>query len=297
MPSIPPFYYRWEIVLGWKDAVMIPCTSSLMEKTWDQQPLQWRRYKYAAISVNMSIFSVVQSAHPLLFQNVYAVLDLYGKVTAVSIVSSTLVEDSESVKAPSLSADSYSEGEEDSTPVREVCLHILKLDWLYFNVKLYWCLFVFQLRVRMSLPWCPPSWLLWRIMEKISSCPIRTWLPPGCPATTRVFWSQLKLCRASSSSRCVFVWVYLEVRDTSLYDANSFLPQFQIDRLNPSWTSSLSLGVIGHSPDRLNFPSTACCLKRSVWLLQRDSVFHNSLKVMSLPLFGSFILLSLIFTS
>lgn len=66
-------------------------------------------------------FSVVQSAHPLLFQNVYAVLDLYGKVTAVSIVSSTLVEDSESVKAPSLSPDSCSEGEEDSTPVREVC--------------------------------------------------------------------------------------------------------------------------------------------------------------------------------
>ncbi len=113
-----------------------------MEKTWDQQPLQWRRYKYAAISVNMSNFSVVQSAHPLLFQNVYAVLDLYGKVTAVSIVSSTLVEDSESVKAPSLSADSCSEGEEDSTPVREVCHHILKLDWLYFNVKLYWYLFV-----------------------------------------------------------------------------------------------------------------------------------------------------------
>lgn len=55
--------------------------------------------------------------------------------------------------------------------------------------------------------------------------------------------------------------------------------QFQIDRLNPSWTSSLSLGVIGHSPDRLNFPSTACCLKRSAWLLQRDSIFHNSLKV------------------
>lgn len=59
----------------------------------------------------------------------------------------------------------------------------------------------------------------------------------------------------------------------------SLVHQFQIDRLNPSWTSSLSLGVIGHSPDRLNFPSTACGLKRSAWLLQRDSVFHNSLKV------------------
>lgn len=74
--------------------------------------------------------------------------------------------------------------------------------------------------------------------------------------------------------------------------ASPSLSQFQIDRLNPSWTSSLSLGVIGHSPDRLNFPSTACCLKRSVWLLQRDSVFHNSLKVIF-----SFILLSLILTS
>ncbi len=161
------------------------------------------------------------------------------------------------------------------------------------------CLFVCfsTLSVRMSLPWCPQSWLFWRIMEKISSCPIRTLLPPGCQATTRVFWSQLKLCRASSSSRCVFVWVYLEVRDTVCVMLIVVLPQFQIDRLNPSWTSSLSLGVIGHSPDRLNFPSTACCLKRSVWLLQRDSVFHNSLKVMSLPLFGSFILLSFIFTS
>lgn len=96
-----------------------------MEKIWDQQPLPWRRYQYLSISVSGEHdFSVVRSAHPRLyrmFQNVYAVLDLYGKVTAVSIVSSTLVEDSESVKAPSLSSDSCSEGEEDSTPVREVC--------------------------------------------------------------------------------------------------------------------------------------------------------------------------------
>lgn len=55
--------------------------------------------------------------------------------------------------------------------------------------------------------------------------------------------------------------------------------QFQIDSLNPQWTSSLSLGVIGSSPERLNFPATACSLKRATWLLQRDSVFHNSLKV------------------
>lgn len=53
-------------------------------------------------------------------QNVYGVLDLYGRITAASIVSSSLTEDVESVKAPSLSSDSCSEGEEDSTPVREV---------------------------------------------------------------------------------------------------------------------------------------------------------------------------------
>lgn len=53
-------------------------------------------------------------------QNVYAVFDLYGRITAVSIVSSSLVEDVESLKVPSLSSESCSEGEEDSTPVREV---------------------------------------------------------------------------------------------------------------------------------------------------------------------------------
>uniref|UniRef100_A0A7N6A0U2 Neuralized-like protein 4 n=1 Tax=Anabas testudineus TaxID=64144 RepID=A0A7N6A0U2_ANATE len=120
-------------------------------------------------------------------KNVYAVLDLYGRITAVSIVSSSLMEDMESVKAPSLSSESYSRGEVSS-----------------YNQGLL-----------------------------VTAQPL----------------------------------------------ARQQLFQFQIDRLNPSWTSSLSLGVIGHSPDRLNFPSTACCLKRSAWLLQRDSVFHNSLKI------------------
>lgn len=135
-----------------------------MEKTWDQQPLQWQRYQYLSLSVSVECdFSVVWSAHPCLhcvFQNVYAVLDLYGKVTAVSIVSSTLVEDSESVKAPSLSSDSCSEGEEDSTPVREVC-HLkasyLKLYLLYFNLILKSFFSLLQFSVRMSLHWLPRS--------------------------------------------------------------------------------------------------------------------------------------------
>uniref|UniRef100_A0A673FK32 Neuralized-like protein 4 n=1 Tax=Sinocyclocheilus rhinocerous TaxID=307959 RepID=A0A673FK32_9TELE len=155
-------------------------------------------------------------------KNVYAVLDLYGKVTAVSIVSSTLVEDSESVKAPSLSPDSCSEGEEDSTPGREVC----HLRGSYFE---------------------------------------------NHGKNIQLSNQNLTAARVSSYNQGLLVTAQALPRQQ--------LFQFQIDRLNPSWTSSLSLGVIGHSPDRLNFPSTACCLKRSVWLLQRDSVFHNSLKI------------------
>src|SRR4029434_9195308 len=52
-------------------------------------------------------------------QNVYSLLELFGKVTAISIVSSSVSEDTESVKAPSLCSDSCSEGEDDSTPVRK----------------------------------------------------------------------------------------------------------------------------------------------------------------------------------
>lgn len=44
----------------------------------------------------------------------------------MSIVSSSMTEDVESLKAPSLSSGSCSEGEEEGTPVREV------------GVKLFW---------------------------------------------------------------------------------------------------------------------------------------------------------------
>uniref|UniRef100_A0A673G6T7 Neuralized-like protein 4 n=1 Tax=Sinocyclocheilus rhinocerous TaxID=307959 RepID=A0A673G6T7_9TELE len=167
-------------------------------------------------------------------KNVYAVLDLYGKVTAVSIVSSTLVEDSESVKAPSLSPDSCSEGEQDSTPVREVC----------------------HLRGSCFEPALVPT--------------VMTFLE-NHGKNIQLSNQNLTAARVSSYNQGLLVTAQALPRQQ--------LFQVCIDRLNPSWTSSLSLGVIGHSPDRLNFPSTACCLKRSVWLLQRDSVFHNSLKI------------------
>uniref|UniRef100_A0A4W4GCH8 Neuralized-like protein 4 n=1 Tax=Electrophorus electricus TaxID=8005 RepID=A0A4W4GCH8_ELEEL len=171
------------------------------------------------------------SAATAVSKNVYAVMDLYGKVTAVSVVSSTVMEDSDSVKASSLSSDSCSEGEEDTTPVsgggqceNEPALVPTAMVFLENHGK----------NIQLSN-------------------------------------QNLTAARVSSYNQGLLVTAQALPRQQ--------LFQVAIDRLNSSWTSSLSLGVIGHSPDRLNFPSTACCLKRSVWLLQRDSVFHNSLKI------------------
>ncbi|KAK5875860.1 hypothetical protein CesoFtcFv8_026898 [Champsocephalus esox] len=162
-------------------------------------------------------------------KNVYGVLDLYGRITAVSIVSSSLMEDIESVKAPSLSSESCSEAEEESTPVREV------------------------------------------ETEPCALVPTAVAFLENHGKNIQLSNQNLTAARVSSYNQGLLVAAQPLARQQ--------LFQFQIDRLNPSWTSSLSLGVIGHSPDRLNFPSTACCLKRSAWLLQRDSVFHNSLKI------------------
>uniref|UniRef100_A0A665VX72 Neuralized-like protein 4 n=1 Tax=Echeneis naucrates TaxID=173247 RepID=A0A665VX72_ECHNA len=158
-------------------------------------------------------------------KNVFAVLDLYGRITAVSIVSSSLMEEVESIKAPSLSSDSCSEGEEDITPVE-----------------------------------VEPCALVPTIMAFLENH----------GKNIQLSNQNLTAARVSSYNQGLLVTAQPLARQ-QLFQV--------IDRLNPSWTSSLSLGVIGHSPDRLNFPSTACCLKRSTWLLQRDSVFHNSLKI------------------
>uniref|UniRef100_A0A8C9ZBU5 Neuralized E3 ubiquitin protein ligase 4 n=1 Tax=Sander lucioperca TaxID=283035 RepID=A0A8C9ZBU5_SANLU len=166
-------------------------------------------------------------------KNVYAVLDLYGRITAVSIVSSSLIEDMESVKAPSLASDSCSEGEEDCTPVET-----------------------------------EPCALVPTVMAFLENH----------GKNIQLSNQNLTAARVSSYNQGLLVTAQPLARQ-QLKNYTEFDDKFQIDRLNPSWTSSLSLGVIGHSPDRLNFPSTACCLKRSAWLLQRDSIFHNSLKI------------------
>lgn len=54
-------------------------------------------------------------------QNVYVVLDLYGRVTSVSIVSSSLLEEADGTKPPSVTSEPYSEEEEEeeeAPPVR-----------------------------------------------------------------------------------------------------------------------------------------------------------------------------------
>uniref|UniRef100_A0A8C5WRF5 Neuralized E3 ubiquitin protein ligase 4 n=1 Tax=Laticauda laticaudata TaxID=8630 RepID=A0A8C5WRF5_LATLA len=160
-------------------------------------------------------------------KNVFVVLDLYGRVTSVSIVSSTMLEEAEGTHPPSVASEPYSEEEEEPTPGRG----------------------------KRDLPSAMAS------MEFLENHGKNILLSNGNLTATRV-----------SSYNQGIVVVAQPLPQQQLF-------QFQIDSLNPQWTSSLSLGVIGSSPERLNFPATACCLKPSTWLLQRDSVFQNSLKI------------------
>lgn len=90
-------------------------------------------------------------------QNVYAVFDLYGKITAVSIVSSSLMEDVESLKAPSLSSESCSEGEEDGTPVREVGARLAEQVKSAPRVTVNLSVFVVSRWSLSPARWCRPS--------------------------------------------------------------------------------------------------------------------------------------------
>ncbi|KAL4631473.1 neuralized-like protein 4 isoform X1 [Arapaima gigas] len=180
-------------------------------------------------------------------KNVYAVLDLYGRVTAVSVVSSTVLEDTESSKAPSLSSDSCSDGEEDHTPCEDEAAPVT-MTFLENHGK----------NIQLS-------------NQNLTASRVSSY-NQGLLVTAQPLPRQQLFQVNILAIRC-------QPRYPSTVLTRFTSSQIQIDRLNPSWTSSLSLGAIGHSPDRLNFPSTACCLKRSAWLLQRDSVFHNSLKI------------------
>lgn len=55
--------------------------------------------------------------------------------------------------------------------------------------------------------------------------------------------------------------------------------QVRIDKLNTRWTSSLQIGIIAVSPEKLHFPVSAFSLRKSSWIICGDSVFQNGIKV------------------
>ncbi|KAM5214872.1 neuralized-like protein 4 isoform 3-T3 [Hipposideros larvatus] len=164
-------------------------------------------------------------------KNVWAVLDLYGPVRSVSIVSSTKLEEPEGTQPPSPSSDTGSEGEEDDEGEEhglggqdQVAIIPTALEFLENHGK-------------------------------------NILLSNGNRTATRV---------ASYNQGIVVISQPL---------VPQLLVQVRIDFLNRQWTSSLVLGVITCPPERLNFPASACALKRAAWLLRGHGVFHNGLKI------------------
>ncbi|XP_023385629.1 neuralized-like protein 4 isoform X2 [Pteropus vampyrus] len=164
-------------------------------------------------------------------KNVWAVLDLYGPVRSVSIVSSARLEEPEGTRPPSPSSDTGSEGEEDNEGEEhdlggqdQVAIMHTALEFLENHGK-------------------------------------NILLSNGNRTATRV---------ASYNQGIVVISQPL---------VPQLLVQVRIDFLNRQWTSSLVLGVITCPPERLNFPASACALKRAAWLLRGRGVFHNGLKI------------------
>uniref|UniRef100_A0A8C4MRW6 Neuralized-like protein 4 n=1 Tax=Equus asinus asinus TaxID=83772 RepID=A0A8C4MRW6_EQUAS len=157
-------------------------------------------------------------------KNVWAVLDLYGPVRSVSIVSSTRLEEPEGTQPPSPSSDTGSEGEEDDDEGEE---HVAIMP---------------------------------TVLEFLENHGKNILLSNGNRTATRVASYNQGIVVINQPLVCL-------------------LPQVRIDCLNRQWTSSLVLGVITCPPERLNFPASACALKRAAWLLRGHGVFHNGLKI------------------
>ncbi|XP_073091011.1 neuralized-like protein 4 isoform X1 [Manis javanica] len=164
-------------------------------------------------------------------KNVWAILDLYGPVRTVSIVSSTRLEEPEGTQPPSPSSDTGSEGEHDEEGEEHGLLG--------------------QNQVAIM----PPA------LEFLENHGKNILLSNGNRTASRV---------ASYNQGIVVVSQPL---------VPQLLVQVRIDCLNRQWTSSLVLGVITCPPERLNFPASACALKRAAWLLRGRGIFHNGLKI------------------
>ncbi|XP_053425787.1 neuralized-like protein 4 isoform X2 [Nycticebus coucang] len=164
-------------------------------------------------------------------KNVWAVLDLYGPVRSVSIVSSTRLEEPEGTHPPSPSSDTGSEGEEEDEGEEH------------------------GLGGQNQVGVMPTA------LEFLENHGKNILLSNGNRTATRV---------ASYNQGIVVISQPL---------VPQLLVQVRIDFLNRQWTSSLVLGVITCPPERLNFPASACALKRAAWLLRGHGVFHNGLKI------------------
>ena len=57
--------------------------------------------------------------------------------------------------------------------------------------------------------------------------------------------------------------------------------QVLISHLTPRWSSGLSLGVTGHSPDQVHLPVSLLHLKRDTWVISGDGVYTGGVKTRS----------------
>lgn len=57
--------------------------------------------------------------------------------------------------------------------------------------------------------------------------------------------------------------------------------QICINKLDSRWSSSLQVGLVGQTPEKLTLPLSAVCLRKSSWVISGDSVYHDGTKVKS----------------
>ncbi|KAK3104995.1 hypothetical protein FSP39_014857 [Pinctada imbricata] len=56
--------------------------------------------------------------------------------------------------------------------------------------------------------------------------------------------------------------------------------QVKIEQLNPRWSSSIMIGVLGFCPERYNLPVSSMSIKKSCIMIQGNAVFNSGCKIM-----------------
>ena len=70
---------------------------------------------------------------------------------------------------------------------------------------------------------------------------------------------------------CVFDLLY--------YLLGFVFSQVRIEKLNPRWTSSITIGVAGFLPRKISLPQSAMFIKQPCWLVNAGAVFQSGVKV------------------